>query len=242
MRLSSLALLKVSHRAVSHALLACSLLVLQYSPASAQALPLADSLVVGAWDFNTEEFPMDTSVEGEIRFAGFFTPQHTFELTMWAKYGEAADSQEVYKGLHMTGTWFVRDTLLGLITATCAGFTEPGRQECDTEFDELGDTDYVSLQDAEMPILGQSRIMQPAEGWKIPLLRFEGSERDMKEPDFWEVPTHALRRDTRALRTSLSQGAAIEAPAFDALGRMPSGQAPARLYRMPVPVPSRDAR
>jgi hypothetical protein len=226
MRLSSLALL---------------ILALQYSPASAQALSLTDSLVVGFWDYNTEELPLDTSAEGEIRFAAHLTEQHTFDLAMWAKYGDASDSGTIYKGLHMTGTWFIRDTVLGLVTGACTGITEAGRLECDTEKDELGDTDFVNLQVAVLPALGESRIMQPAEGWRIPFLRFEGSKPDMDAPEFWEVPTLSLRRDARAFPASRSP-AGLGAPAFDALGRKPSGKAPVRLYQGPFPVPSGAAR
>lgn len=217
--------------------LALLLLVLPDSPASAQGLPLADSLVVGAWDFNTEEWPLDTSVEGEIRFAGFFTPQHTFEIAMWAKHGGASNNGEVFKGLHMTGTWFIRDTSLGMIPATCTGFTEPGREECEIEADELGDTDYVSLQYADLPVLGRSRIMTPAEGWRIPLWRYEGPVRDMSEPDFWEGPTLALRRDGHPV--FLAPGSDPGSPAFDVLGRMPAGRAPVRLYPGPAGLSSR---
>src|SRR5687767_1603851 len=127
--------------------LALLILALQYSPASAQAMPLSDSLVVGFWDFNTEEFAPDDTLEAQIRMAGFFSEQHTFESMHWSRYEGYRDASTgkigtLYTGVRMTGTWFIRDTLLGMVYSSCAGFTDPGRRECETMADGLGDTGY----------------------------------------------------------------------------------------------------
>lgn len=217
--------------------LALFVLALQYAPASAQALPLTDSLVIGFWDSESEEISPDDTSKADIRLAGFFTGQHEFEQTVWMKERWYPDTATVYTGLRMTGTWFIRDTLLGMITRTCVGFTETGRRECAVDSDGLGDTGYVTLEGMDLPGFGRSRVMKMTmENWELPIWRYEGPVRDMSDPDFWKEAPLALR-PYRLLPESGNR-----TPAFDVLGRLPSGRAPVRLYPGPLPAPFRSAR
>jgi hypothetical protein len=217
--------------------LAPFLLALQYSPAAAQPLPLSDSLVVGFWDFNTEDFDPNDTAMAKIRMAGFFTGQNTFEQAMWSKTSWYPDTTPIYTGIRMTGGWFIRDTLLGMFYTTCVGFTEQGRRECAIEADGLGDTDYVTMEVMDLRVLGRSRVMRSTmENWELPIWRYEGTVRDMIDPGFWEGASLALLPYRRL------PGRGNGAPAFDVLGRQPSGKATVWLYQGPIPARSPAAR
>jgi hypothetical protein len=230
-------------RLSSLAPLALFALVLEPSPAMAQALPLSDSLVVGFWDFNDDDFPQPDSSDTKIRLAAFFTPNHAFEVGLWMQSDPLTTKPEdVHKAMRMTGTWFVRDTLLGMTYTTCTGLTESGRRECESDQDEQLDTGYLTLENQELRFFGLSRIMAPVDGWRLPLWRYEGPVRDMSTPAFWEGPALSLSRERRSLPASLDPAAAGR-PAFDVLGRRPAVRGPTvrgpiKLFARPHPVPS----
>lgn len=194
---------------------------------------LTDTSVLGRWEIDTDDFGdrADTNFRG--RMVTHFYADHTMETHYWSL---SLDSDRVpdYSGSHLAGTWFVRDTLLGVIMTDCQGFTPRDERECAASKSEehFGKDTGISV---IAPRAGD-RFMRDTSMFAMLVFKYGGPERDVDPPSFW-VEGVPVRPRAYVPDNSVPVPAG---PLYDLLGRRPR-TIPAATPRFRMPRPGRIA-
>jgi hypothetical protein len=196
---------------------------------------LKDSSVLGRWEINTEEFENRANPDFHGRMVIHFYADHSMEAHTWSMDIDSNHSTQ-YRGYRLAGTWFVRDTLLGMIKKECEGFTASDARECGS-WESSGDFGHDTGMNVIQPFEGE-RYMHDTGMFAMLAWRYRGPDRDVTPPSFW---SDAIPVRVRAYGLRQNPGSAPTGPVYDLLGRRP-GTVPAVTPRFRLSDPLRSYR
>jgi hypothetical protein len=193
---------------------------------------LTDSSVLGRWEINSHDLGDKEDPLNRGRAVFHFYADHKVEMHIWSMFTDSTGPATVYNGSRMSGTWFVRDTLLGIVGKECEGFNAIGEKECgimESHEDFGHDTDWSVVKPRE-----GKRYIVDADMSGMLAWQYRGADRDITPPSFW---TGAAPVRPRAYGLQRKPGPAPAAPLYDLLGRRPVAQ-PAVTPRFRERVPA----
>lgn len=179
---------------------------------------LTDSSILGRWEINSRDLGDKEDPLNRGRAVFHFYADHKVETHAWSMFTDSGDMAPEYNGSRMSGTWFVRDSLLGIIADDCEGFNAIGERECVSmkSHEDFGhDTDWSVVKPRE----GKRYLLDPDRTGML-AWQYRGADRDVTPPSFW---TGAAPVRPRAFGLKPKPETAPVAPAYDLLGRRPAG-------------------
>jgi hypothetical protein len=186
-------------------------------PALARAQALDETDVVGAWGFDSDVSP-GTDPDSHLKVVFHLRADHSWEERLWLVDRTGPEARFV-DGLY-TGAWFLRDSLLAVVTAACQASSEAGMRECGYAAKSLPDTSFLRLETGKdgKPLLRDTTLAGMI-GYP-----YQGTQPDFAPPSWAPGPVAARGPgDGRVLR-----GDPDGARSYDLLGRRPAREGGSR--------------